>query len=347
MNNIGNNLKRIRLLNNLSLREAGKLLNMSATAISKYENGLIIPNSSKILDFAKAYKVKARDILRSYNVPVIKFINFRKDGNINNNTLELLKDIIKNKISDYLEVINLDNSFNYDCLKKYSCNSYDDIETIANKFRSDYNLSINQPLSNLINILENIGIIIITIQNIDNKFNNFDGFSEIINGIPIIVLLDLDDGARERFTIVHELGHLILDINKNLDKEIACNKFASCFLMPKDCVIKEFGKSRKSISFLELLFFKKEYKVSLKAIIHRLKELDIINESLYKSINIFLNQKKKNNQEIFNVEKEVSYQFQRIVYKLENRNIISSSRACELLGVSMNEKERENNNYRY
>ena len=32
---LGKNLKRIRLLKNLSLSDAGKLLNMSATAVSK------------------------------------------------------------------------------------------------------------------------------------------------------------------------------------------------------------------------------------------------------------------------------------------------------------------------
>ena len=35
MNEIGRNLKKIRLLKNLSLKEAGKLLNMSSTAIKK------------------------------------------------------------------------------------------------------------------------------------------------------------------------------------------------------------------------------------------------------------------------------------------------------------------------
>ncbi len=37
MKEVGKNLKRIRLLKNLSLKEAGRLLNMSAPAISKYE----------------------------------------------------------------------------------------------------------------------------------------------------------------------------------------------------------------------------------------------------------------------------------------------------------------------
>lgn len=78
MNEIGNNLKRARLLKNLSLKEAGILLNMSAPAISKYEKGEIIPNSTKIIEFASAYQVKTIDLIKSYNVPSLKFSSFRK-----------------------------------------------------------------------------------------------------------------------------------------------------------------------------------------------------------------------------------------------------------------------------
>ena len=61
MQEIEKNLKRIRLLKNLSLKEAGILLNMSAPAISKYEKGKIHPDSQKLIEFANAYNVKVID----------------------------------------------------------------------------------------------------------------------------------------------------------------------------------------------------------------------------------------------------------------------------------------------
>ena len=73
MNEIGKNLKKIRLLKNLSLKEAGKLLNMSSTAISKYEKGDIVPNSSKLIEFANAYKVKTIDLIKAYKNPKMEF----------------------------------------------------------------------------------------------------------------------------------------------------------------------------------------------------------------------------------------------------------------------------------
>ena len=233
-------------------------------------------------------------------------------------------------------------------IKKYDCNTYDDAEKAAEKFRDDYNLSINQPISDLISILENLGIIIIQIDNPDNRFSDFDGLSEIVDDIPIIVLLKDSDGARQRFTIAHELGHLVLNIlDNNLNEEKLCNKFAGALLMPKVAVINEFGEFRHSISYYELKVFKLEYKVSMSAIVYRLKELNIISEYLFRKINISFSSMGIRKQEPDLIDAENSYQFNRLVHKLEVDNIISLNKACELLGMSIVDYNNEDNNYRY
>ena len=350
MNNIGQNLKRIRLLNNLSLKEVGNQLNISAVAVSKYEKGEIIPNSKKLIEFANIYKVKSIDLLKSYNVPQMKFNSFRKRKRLTGQNLKVLEEIIQNEVAKYLEVIELHSVENNNIkFKKYDCAYLEDAEKAANKFRNDIKISNIQPISDLISILENLGIIIIQIKNFNNRFNDFDGLSELVNGIPIIVLLDnIYDGARQRFTIAHELGHLILNIeeNKNLDEEKLCNRFASSLLMPKESIINEFGKERRTISFYELKAFKNEYKVSYSAIIYRLKDLNIISDYLYRDINIFLNKNigKKDPEPIL---PETSYQFKKIVHKLEINNIISIQKACELLGVNTDDYYIEDNNYRH
>lgn len=349
MNEIGRNLKRIRLLKNLSLEKAGNLLNMSAPAVAKYEKGQIVPNSEKLIEFANAYSVKVLDLLKSYNTPEMKFNAFRKKQRLQGQNLELLKEIIQNKVADYLEVIELNEIKSSNIkLKKYSCDIFEDAEDAADSFRKDYELSINQPISDLINILENLGIIIIQIDNSDERFSDFDGLSEIVNGIPIIVLLKDEDGARQRFTIAHELGHLVLNIkNEQLDEEKMCNKFAGALLMPKNAVIKEFGNSRFNISYYELTAFKREYKVSMAAIVYRLKELNIISEYLFRKINISFSSNGFKKKEPIQIEPEESYQFNKLVHKLEVDNIISLNRACELLGISIDEYNTEDNNYRY
>lgn len=344
MNEIGNNLKRIRLLKNLSLKEAGDLLNMSATAVSKYEKGEIIPDSKKLILFANAYKVKAIDLLKIYNKPQMKFTSFRKKKRLKGQNLELLEELIQNEVSKYLEVLDLNNINNTSkIIKTYSCNNLKDVENAAIKFRDFIEISNKQPLTDLINILENLGIVIIQIKNVYNKFNDFDGLSEIVNNIPIIVLLDdIKDGARQRFTILHELGHLVLDItNEDLDEENACNRFASALLMPKKAIINEFGSSRNYINFYELTAFKNEYKVSYQAIIYRLKDLNIISEYLYKKLSIIINQR-IGKTDPNPIKPEKSYLFMKLVYKLEANEIISISKACDLLEVTLDEYNNKN-----
>ncbi len=347
MNGIGKNLKRIRLLKNLSLKEAGNLLNMSATAVSKYENEKILPDSEKIIEFANAYQVKAIEILKVYDVPKMKFTSFRKKKRLSGQNLELLKELIQQKVAKYLEVIEM-NNINTDSikLKKYLCNTLEDAEKCANDFRNYIKISNKQPISNLINILENLGIIIIQIKNSNNRFNDFDGLSEIVNNVPVIVLLDnIKDGARQRFTIAHELGHLILNINnKDLDEEKLCNRFASALLMPNEAVINEFGYSRGNINFFELIAFKNEFKVSYSAIVYRLHDLNVISNYLYRKLNILLSKKIGKN-DPNPIPAEISYQFKKIVYKLEADKIISINKACELLGITTNEYINEDNNY--
>ena len=347
MSGIGINLKRIRLLKNLSLNEAGKLLNMTATAVSKYEKGEIIPDSKKLIDFANAYNVNSIDLLKVYNAPKMKFNSFRKRKRLVGKNLELLENLIQDEVAKYLEVIELNNTVLQSIkLKKYLCNSLEDAENAANDFRNFIKISNKQPISDLTNIFENLGIVIIHIKNPDERFTDFDGLSEFVNNIPVIVILDgIKDGARQRFTIAHELGHLLLNIkDEELDEEKLCNRFASALLMPKEAVINEFGLSRNHINFFELTAFKLEFKVSYTAIAYRLKDLNIISDYFYKNLSIYLSQRIGKN-DSNPIQPETSYQFKKIVYKLEADEIISISKACELLGVSIDEYNKEDNNY--
>ena len=241
----GENLKRIRLLKGLSLREAAKLLGMSHVAVSKYEKGLIVPNSQMIIEFANAYHVKAIDLLQTYEVPQMKFTSFRKKARLKGQKLKLLESVIQNYVAKYLEILSCTvEDFDF-TLQTYKCSSLEDAEEAAYKFRKSISFSLRQPISDLISILENLGILIITVNNKEHQFDDFDGLSEIVNGIPIIVILDdIRDGARQRFTLAHELGHLLLDIkDKTYDEEKLCHRFASAFLMPNEAVVHEFGQA--------------------------------------------------------------------------------------------------------
>jgi Zn-dependent peptidase ImmA (M78 family)/DNA-binding XRE family transcriptional regulator len=344
--NVGENIKRYRLLNNMSLQDVADYLNLSSTAIQKYEKGEIAFSSDRLIQFAKLFNVGIHDLLKVYQKPKIKFNNFRKRKKLVGKRLELLKEIIEKEIANYIEILDMNNykSENGFVVRRYACSSLDDAEEIANKFRKNINISNLIPISDLTSVLENIGVFLIYIENTNQQFDDFDGLSEVVGNIPIIVLLDnIKDGARQRFTIAHELGHLLMKIEENIDEESLCHRFASSLLMPKEALINEFGATRSNISFYELESIKQEYKVSYKAIIHRLKELNIINESFARHCYIKLNQlftKEDPNP----IEPERSNRRKNLIYKLETEGIISTNKACEYLNITYDEYKRKNNN---
>ena len=76
MEEVGKNLKRIRLLKNLSLKEAGSLLNMSAPAVSKYEKGEIIKLKSIHVIMKRMLNLLPKNLEKIINYPLINlFLN--------------------------------------------------------------------------------------------------------------------------------------------------------------------------------------------------------------------------------------------------------------------------------
>ncbi|GHV23027.1 hypothetical protein FACS1894174_08430 [Bacteroidia bacterium] len=110
--------------------------------------------------------------------------------------------------------------------------------------------------------------------------------------IPVIVInkSNLKSADRIRFTVLHELGHLLLPLNglPEYMKEKYCNQFAAAMLIPKDTTEKELGKNRKKLFVQELGELKKQYGISIQALIYRCNDLGIISESYLKQFMFFI-----------------------------------------------------------
>ena len=61
---IGENIKKYRILKGISLRELGRLVNLSQTAINKYEKNILKPDGEKLLKFAEVLECKVSDLLK-------------------------------------------------------------------------------------------------------------------------------------------------------------------------------------------------------------------------------------------------------------------------------------------
>ncbi len=153
--------------------------------------------------------------------------------------------------------------------------TFDDVEKIALDLRQAWNLGID-PIDDLVEMLECHGIKVGIVPGADD----FDALTLYANEtMPIIVVKDGVPGDRQRFSIAHELGHIILEIYldwKDDQVEKASYRFAGAFLTPKPAVIQELGEKRQKLDLYELHLLKHKYGMSMQAWIHRAQDLGII-----------------------------------------------------------------------
>lgn len=341
---IANRIKSARRLKGLSLQNVADELGVTKQMISKYENGISIPSSSKFLILSKLFNQKIDYFFRSFQIELGE-VNFRKKSSFSAKKQNSLKEQIKINLENYLwieDILAIDYSFN-NIIAQQEIKSISDIEDVVLKLRMSWDIGID-PIHNIIQLLEDKEIKIIELYDVDDKF---DGLATYIdNKFPVIVVNGKFPVERKRFTLLHELGHLLLNLpDCELSKEEKfCNSFASELLLPKHLIIKEFGNKRKHVSFTELVSIQKKYGISIPAIIFRLVESGVLpkeyHKQFYKKINFNPSLKKTINHSRFETPEKPS-RFKQLVYRALAQEDISISKASSLLGKGI-ESVKEN-----
>ncbi len=306
---ISGNLKRLRLKNNLSLAEAGKMLNISAPALLKYEKGKTTPNLERLTQFSNIYHTTIDDILDTGKTNEIKYKNFKCMPRTSTIIQEKIKSIIRKKIDNYFELLELSEIKLQNKFGVHIINSLEEGESLATKLRIFFTIPIDAPIPNLIYLLESNGMIIMTIPK-DEVTKHFVGFYENINNVPIIIVPEEGNGYDQRFSIAKYLGELLIVANMN--KDAITTRFAESLLIPKQALINEFGKYRTTIDFKEIEIFSSIYKVSYKNIIKRLSQSEIISQSNAKYTNIYINKNNIKEQTFI----EEAHNYDKMLYKL-------------------------------
>ena len=334
-------LKSARLMRGLSMDGLCERMNnaVSKQSISKYETGKMMPDSTTLIALSQALGVNVDFFFRPFTVS-LDGIEFRKKSRLRVSSLKAIKEKVLDEIERYLEIENLleiDNLFNVDYSDKI-VNNPEEAREIAVRLREDWKLG-EDAICNITFLLEENGIKVIQIETEEE----FDGLSGFVNEVhPVIIVNKNASAERQRFTALHELGHLLLNFNSDMldnDKERLCSIFANEMLLPASQFIEMVGSSRKDISLQELIPLQMQYGLSIDAMMYKAKELGIITEQRHKGYCI-----KKNRSSNFRKQveenrypQEESRRFQVLVYKAISQEVISISKASSLLNCSVNE----------
>lgn len=156
------------------------------------------------------------------------------------------------------------------------------VERLAREVRIRWHVPPG-PIGNVTRLFEENGVLIVPFEFGSRKI---DGVSihESATGLPPVIFVSQTiPGDRLRWTLVHELAHIILHHHLPLppeDSELEADHFASEFLLPRSEIRGQLGR----LSLQNLANLKLHWKVSMQALIMRAFALGAITEGARKNL---------------------------------------------------------------
>ena len=345
---LGQRIRVSRRACGLSLRDLEARIDnrVTAQAISKYERDESMPSSGVLIALADALGVPI-DYLASGSDIRLEAVDFRKKRLTNRREEAQVEASVVHLLERYLtveEILGLP-TVAWDMPREAPWPVLRDLaeaENAALGLRTHWGLGLD-PIPNLVDLLEERGIKVLSMS-----LANIDGLTARVRredrSVASVVVVNRDDwGERQRFTLVHELGHMALDTAPKIDDEKAAHRFAGAFLMPAETLRTEIGKHRKSMGWGELFELKRIFGVSVQALTYRCKDLGIFGAPLVRLLfNEFTRRgwRSPPYKEPWAMRGEQPMRFERLCFRALAEGAISEAKAAELLGHSVHELNR-------
>jgi len=148
------------------------------------------------------------------------------------------------------------------------------VDEIAQLVRANWHLP-RGPIQNLTKVMEDAGILIIPMD-FGVETREVDAISRWVPALPPLVFMnERSPKDRCRYSLAHELGHLVMHEKPTANIEDQADRFAGEFLLPQ----REIHADLVDASLPKLALLKRYWKVSMAALLHRAKDLDAITPS--------------------------------------------------------------------
>ncbi|ARA93068.1 hypothetical protein AWN76_007780 [Rhodothermaceae bacterium RA] len=335
---IATRIKQARLRRGLSLRALAGQVGLSQTAIYKYEKGASTPDSAMLRRLAGALGVKPGYFLRPAGVGEIEPA-FRKNASLGKKQQCQIIEEIRDWLERYLDLLTIieEKPLHFEPPEGFPrrVRTFEAAERAAHDLRQAWAVGFD-PIENLTDLLEAHDVIVGTVEAPDG-FDACTFHAETSDGdLPVMVTRRGLPGDRQRFTLAHELGHLVLRVEGDLDEEKVCHRFAGALLAPADAVRHDLGENRHALSLEELHILKHRYGLSMQALARRAFDLGIISQAAYTNINRGFRQRGWHRDEPGDpVPPEEPTRFELIAQRAVAEGLITRRRAAELLGHAL------------
>lgn len=311
---------------------------VSKAMLSKYEKGLSLPDSPKLIALARALAVSV-DYFFQAPAMELEQVEFRQKARLGSKAQARILAQVAEQTSRYLELESLTGALRLfeNPLSDWDIHEAADVERAALHLREVWRLGLN-PLANVLELLEEVGVKVFLVE----ADPAFDGLSARAGHTPVIAINAGFDAVRKRCTALHELGHLLLNLSPTAkdQAEGLCHTFANAFLMPKPIFLGAFGQQaagrRHKVAIEELTSIKAIYGISIQALMKRAQQLQLITDQSYRSFNLYLHQTGQRQQEPGQYQgEEAPKRFRQLLYRAAAEEVITLSKAAALGGMSL------------
>ena len=276
-------LKIARESRNLTQQELAEKLMIPQVLVSKMEAGLKIIDENIMEKLVESLHYPSTFFEHTFQALDMGARLHRKKSSLtrkDENFIDAQASIRNIFISELLTRLDIDVN-----VPEMLLSDFESSEKIAEELRRIWDISKGF-IGNISKLIESKGIFICEL---DFPIKTFDAvsFYNKKNNYGVILINKNFPPDRYRFTLAHELGHLIMHRNfPSANAEDEANDFAAAFMMPEKDIIEDL----KDLHFWDLSNLKAVWKVSMAALLYRAKELKCIDEKKYTSLQVRLSQ---------------------------------------------------------
>jgi Zn-dependent peptidase ImmA (M78 family) len=303
-------------------------------ALSKYETGKATPAPIVLNKLAAVLNVKAAYFFTEPNYQ-ITFIAYRRRSALAAKEQARIEGLVEHTLEERVRLQQrVGQGLSADVpVQQFQVASLEDAELAAEQLRTNWKLG-HDPIAHVTSMLEDRLVHVVELD----AHDHFDGISAVVADdeqtiiAAAVVAQRGRPGERQRLSLVHELGHLVLAVDEQVDEEKAAFRFAGALLAPADVLRGAIGNKRTVIALEELLLYKRRFGISLQALLYRLRDLQIITEGHYKQWCMQINRLGFRKHEPEELPPERPQWLYRNVLRSVAEGVMSEREATEMLG---------------
>jgi Zn-dependent peptidase ImmA (M78 family)/transcriptional regulator with XRE-family HTH domain len=261
----------VREYRGLTQAELAQRVGVTQGYLSKFENGVADIPAETVESLAAALDWPASFLYRpDARTGVGACVFHRKQSSVPMRTLrtvEATANILRIGLRPLLAEVDVGADFDFPVLgiEEYG----GDVDRVAQLARAAWRLPYG-PVVNLVGTVESAGGIVFRVP---FGTRRFDAVSQWADHMPPVFLLnDVATPDRVRFSLAHEIGHVVMHSMPTPDMEREAHRFAAEFLMPA----REIRGDLVNLDMAKAAALKQHWKVSMAALIYRARDLEVI-----------------------------------------------------------------------